>query len=93
LIAESQLDTWASQAATKQFTDTYNRIRENLLDTSAPYPLFHAEVFLQGSYKNDTNVYGDSDVDLVLYHTGAFYKDLTRLSPDDRRALSKRWGR
>ena len=61
-------------------------IRGNLLDASAPYPLARTEVFLQGSYKNDTNVYGDSDVDIVLCHTGAYFSDLTRLSPEDRRA-------
>jgi hypothetical protein len=86
VIAESQLNTWAFQGPTAQFTDTYNRIRDNLLDKGAPYALAATEVFLQGSYKNDTNVYGDSDVDIVLCHTGAFYKDLSRLSAEDRRA-------
>src|SRR5215510_11624335 len=83
MIAESQLDIWASQGPTAQFTDTYNRIRSNLLDGGAPYPLANSEVFLQGSYKNDTNVYGDSDVDIVLCHTRAFYKDVSRLSTED----------
>jgi hypothetical protein len=93
VIVESQLETWASQGPTAQFTDTYNRIRGNLLDAGAPYPLADTEVFLQGSYKNDTNVYGDSDVDIVLRHTGAFFKDLSRLSPDDRRAYDALEGR
>jgi hypothetical protein len=86
VIAESQLNIWASRGPTAQFTDTYNRICDNLLDVGAPYPRADTDVFLQGSYKNDTNVYGDSDVDIVLCHTGAFYYDLSRLSPDDRRA-------
>jgi hypothetical protein len=93
VIAESQLEIWASQGSTGQFTDTYNRIRDNLLDSGAPYPLKDTEVFLQGSYKNDSNVYGDSDVDIVLCHTGAFYKDLSRLSPADRQAYDAApWG-
>ena len=29
-------------------------------------PQFKYEVFLQGSYKNDTNLGGDSDVDVVV---------------------------
>jgi hypothetical protein len=62
MIAESQLDIGASQGPTAQLTDTYNRIRDNLLEKGAPYPPLDTEVFLQGSYKNDTNVYGDSDV-------------------------------
>jgi hypothetical protein len=92
VIAENQLETWASQEPTAQFTDTYNRIRSCLLDAGAPYPLGDTEVFLQGSYKNDTNVYGDSDVDIVLCHTGAFYADISRLSPEDRQAYDAAGG-
>lgn len=88
MIAESQLDTWASQGPAAQFTDTYSSIRNKLLDRGAPYPLKDTEIFLQGSYKNDSNVYGDSDVDIVLCHNGAFYKDLSRLSPADLQAAN-----
>jgi hypothetical protein len=86
VIAESQLNIWSGQGKTGQFTDTYNRIRDNLLDKGAPYPLADTEVFLQGSYKNDTNINADSDVDMVLKHTGAYYKDLSRLPAADRQA-------
>ena len=85
-MAESQLEIWSGPGKTGQFTDTYNRIRDNLLDRGASYPLANTEIFLQGSYKNDTNVYADSDVDIVLNHNGAFYKDLSRLSAADRQA-------
>jgi hypothetical protein len=87
VITERQLETWASQGQIGQFTDTYNRIRNSLADAVAPYRLNDVDIFLQGSYKNDTNVHGDSDVDVVLCHAGSFYKDLTRLSPDDQRAF------
>jgi hypothetical protein len=92
VIAESQLEIWASQGPTSQFADTYNRIRNGLLDKNAPYPVADTQAFLQGSYKNDTNVYGDSDVDIVLYHTGAYYSDLSRLSPEDKRAYDTQTG-
>lgn len=81
-ISEAQLETWSAQGKTGQFTDTYQSISANLLDSSAPYPVSECEAFLQGSYGNDTNVYADSDVDIVLKHNGTFYKDLTRLSPE-----------
>jgi hypothetical protein len=42
------------------------------------------EVFLQGSYGNDTNVWVDSDVDIVLKHTGAYYRDLSQLPQDQQ---------
>jgi hypothetical protein len=83
-IAEKQLETWSKQGPTGQFTDTYRSIRGNLLDASAPYPVKDVDVFLQGSYGNNTNVYGDSDVDIVLKHTGAYYYDLNSLPADHK---------
>ena len=49
-IAEAQLETWSLQGKTGQFTNSYNSIRGNLLDASAPYPVKNTEVHLQGSY-------------------------------------------
>lgn len=83
-IAEAQLDTWASQGGTGQFTATYQTIRAKLLDGGAPYPVGDCEVFLQGSYGNDTNVYGDSDVDIVLKHNGTFHHDISNMSAADQ---------
>jgi hypothetical protein len=83
-ISESQLETWAAQGKTGQFTTSYQSIRNVLLDRDAPYPASSCEVFLQGSYGNDTNVYGDSDVDVVLKHNGTFSYDLSRLSAADQ---------
>jgi hypothetical protein len=42
------------------------------------------KVFLQGSYKNDTNVYGDSDVDIVICTDAVYYSDTSNLAPDDK---------
>lgn len=86
-IAESQLETWSQQGKTSQFTDTYKSIRANLLDGSAPYPVKDIEVFLQGSYSNDTNVWADSDVDIVLKHTSSFYYDISQMTPREQ----ERW--
>ena len=83
-IAEKQLETWASIGPSKQFTDTYQSIRGNLLDNSAPYPVKDVDIFLQGSYGNDTNVYGDSDVDIVLKYNGAFYYDITEMTQSEQ---------
>ena len=75
-IAAKQLETWSAQGPTKQFTDPYQSMRGSLLDGSAPYPVKDVDVFLQGSYGNDTNVYGDSDVDIVLEQS-PFYYDIS----------------
>ncbi len=40
---------------------------------------------MQGSYKNDTNIYGDSDVDVVIRLDEIFYSDLHFLSEEEKR--------
>lgn len=87
-ISEAQLETWSAQGKTGQFTDTYNSIRGKLLDTSAPYPVTNCEVFLQGSYGNDTNVWADSDVDIVLKYNSAFYYDISGMSEKEQQAFN-----
>jgi hypothetical protein len=86
-IAEAQLETWSQQGKTGQFTDSYNSIRGNLLDASAPYPVKSVDVHLQGSYGNDTNVWADSDVDIVLCHSGAFYYDISGMRQAEQDAF------
>ncbi len=41
-------------------------------------------MLLQGSYDNDTNTRGDSDVDVVVMLQSAVYSDVSRLPPADR---------
>ena len=48
------------------------------------------ESFLQGSYGNDTNVYSDSDVDVVMRLDSVFYYDLSRMTESERAAYEKR---
>jgi hypothetical protein len=86
-ISEAQLETWSAQGKTGQFTDTYDSIRGNLLDDMAPYPVKNCEIFLQGSYGNDTNVWADSDVDIVLKHNGAFCYDISGMSEKQQQAF------
>lgn len=85
-IAEAQLETWSAIGRSGQFTDTYNSMKPNLIDAdAAPYLVKNVEVFLQGSYGNDTNVHNDSDVDIVLKHTGAYHYDISGLSAETQK--------
>jgi len=47
------------------------------------------QVFLQGSYKNRTNVKKDSDVDIVVLHTGYYFPDDGFLKPEDKILFQK----
>lgn len=92
-ILEAQLETWSHQGPTGQFTSTYETIRNVLYDANSPYAARGFEVFLQGSYKNDTNVYGDSDVDVVIWTDSVYYSDTENLSADDKRAYGSNFVR
>jgi len=83
-ISEDQLKTWAKQGPTAQFTSTYETLKTYLNDSISPYYPQDFSIFLQGSYKNDTNVYGDSDVDVVIRLNQTFYTDLSNLPEEDK---------
>jgi hypothetical protein len=85
-IPTAQLDTWGKQGPTGQFTATYETIKHVLEDKTAPYAARSKSVFLQGSYRNNTNVYGDSDVDAVICLDSIFYSDISNLSAEDKAA-------
>lgn len=85
-ISEHQLDTWAKQGTVAQSQATYATVRAALEAADAPYFTRNHTIFLQGSYGNDTNIYADSDVDVVIRLDGTFYKDVSGLPPGDRAA-------
>lgn len=83
--SEEQLATWSKQGPTRQFTTTYETLERVLSDHSSPFYKRDFTIFLQGSYKNDTNVYGDSDVDVVIRLNEIYYTDLDHLPPKTKR--------
>jgi hypothetical protein len=87
-ISEQQLETWAKQGPTAQFTATYGSLKGVLNESNSPHYSKDYTVLLQGSYKNETNVYGDSDVDVIMRLNQIFYTDLDQLSEEDK----KLWG-
>src|SRR5213082_740010 len=84
-IPLSQLNTWSHQGAVTTSSDAYASIQRALCAASAAPQVSAADVFLQGSYANTTNIYGDSDVDVVVLHKTAFHYDTSALTPDEQR--------
>jgi len=87
-IPESQLGTWSHQGSVTQSSATYNTIKSVLEAAGSPYASKRYEVFLQGSYGNDTNIYAESDVDIVIKLNDCFRHDLKEL-PDEQKAAFK----
>ena len=65
-IPEAQLVTWSHQGSIQGSSATYAIVKRAL---EAP----NAEVFLQGSYGNDTNIYAESDVDVICLASTSDY--------------------
>lgn len=85
-IPEAQLETWSHQGAIQGSSSTYNAIKKTLEAKGSPYAGKDFQVFLQGSYGNDTNIYAESDVDIVITLKDCFYSDLTALSEPEKAA-------
>jgi hypothetical protein len=84
-IPETQLETWTHVGAGPQSATTYQSIKGVIEHKDAPYSSRRIDSFLQGSYGNDTNVYGaDSDVDIVLRTKGLFYYNIDALSETEK---------
>ncbi|HBW23279.1 MAG: hypothetical protein A2X28_06355 [Elusimicrobia bacterium GWA2_56_46] len=81
-ISESQLETWAKQGAVTTSASTYATIKAALESSTAGYAGKDYEIYLQGSYGNDTNIYKESDVDIVIQLNSTFFKDISKLPPD-----------
>jgi len=83
-IPEAQLVTWSHQGSVTQSADTYATIKAVLEAAGTPYANRNYQVFLQGSYGNDTNIYAESDVDVVIRLNDCFQSDLQALSPQEK---------
>lgn len=88
-IPESQLKTWSHQGSITQSSNTYNSIKNVLEAGSTPYAGKNFKVFLQGSYGNDTNIYAESDVDIVIRLDDSFYSNRDDLSEKEKAAYDQ----
>lgn len=84
-ISSSQYDVWAKQGAVITAKSTHQSIRNALAGHKFPSGVTY-DTYLQGSYKNSTNIRGDSDVDLVVQLDSSFRKDLRFLPQSQKEA-------
>lgn len=92
-IPEAQLDTWDAPGAVQQSKETYASVKGVLESSKAPYSAHKYDPpYLQGSYGNDTNVYRDSDVDIVMKLDTIYHRDISRLTGDDLAFYNKLTG-
>lgn len=82
-IPEKQLNTWSNQGAVQSSAATHKSV-ENCIKKVNWNDDVNYVTYLQGSYPNYTNIYYNSDVDLVVEFRSIFSKNLSAL-PDSQK--------
>ena len=89
MIPETKLETWANRGASATAEATHTSIRTALEHENSPIAdrilLGEVEIYLQGSYRNHTNIYADSDVDIVVELNATFGHNANALPPEQKR--------
>ncbi len=85
-ISETQLNTWANLGSTGSATALYDRIKR-ALDNDATVYSHRPDVFLQGSYRNSTNIHGESDVDVLVMLSETYRPEYGSLTALERQRL------
>lgn len=85
-IDEVQLETWSHQGSITQSSGTYKTIKDTLEAPASLYSNRNYRVFLQGSYGNDTNIWTESDVDVVIALDDCFHSDIAKLTETEKAA-------
>ncbi len=91
-IPEAQMETWSHQGSVTQSKDTYKTIRTALESDRALYAGKDYHIRLQGSYCNDTNIYAESDVDVVMCLKDAWDQNLDSLNENQKAAYLAAYG-
>jgi hypothetical protein len=86
---EDILVAWSKPPASTKPRHTHETIRDVLHSSDLLKPR-RIETYLQGSYKNSTNIRSDSDVDIVC-QTEIFLKDISRLTSSDLAIYNSRY--
>ena len=90
-IPEATLNTWSRQGSITASQQTHEAIRDALSKWDDLRKRKY-EVYLQGSYRNSTNIRGSSDVDVVAQINDVFYSNKDRLPPDQLAAHERAYG-
>lgn len=79
-ISNTQLQTWAQAPSATKYIATRNRIEKAVKDKFGS----NVDVYLQGSYKNSTHVRSESDVDIIVEYTPAYYPGFLNVSAEEQ---------
>lgn len=82
-VSEQQLTTWSKPLSKTEDSKCQNALNQ-IKDVIRKKFRNSVNIFLQGSYQNDTNVRQDSDVDIVVRYDNSYYPNLVFLSEAEK---------
>src|ERR1700727_191138 len=83
-IPESVLKAWTHQGAVATSAEIYRSITSSLNNYQYWPNGIKPIIYLQGSYRNDTNIWSESDVDIVVEMRQVYNQDLSQLPLDQQ---------
>jgi Nucleotidyltransferase domain len=90
-ISDKQISNWSLQADSTLPAWTRS-VLHDALDHAKRLESLDVEIYVQGSYANDTNVRKDSDVDLVAQLKLPLEEDVSRLTPPEVELFYQHYG-
>ena len=88
-ISDAQFETWSHPGAQTTAAATGQAVRDALNGPASLVRGRDKAIYLQGSYKNSTNIRGDSDVDVVVQLRESFGYDVSTLNATERSAFDR----
>jgi Nucleotidyltransferase domain len=98
-IPEHQLSTWSNYQQTQSAVNTHESIRlalthfNSLLSQRGLVSGRDYDIYIQGSYRNNTNIRADSDVDVVVQFRTSFYNNKSELRPEELELFNLCYGK
>ena len=83
-----QLEIYEKLGATTNSELSYTAIKNVLKNITD----FRYDIYLQGSYANKTNIYGDSDVDVIIELKDIFGHNINKLPKEDQDKFNNKYG-
>jgi hypothetical protein len=83
-VTVTKFDTWTNLHQTETAQRAHMAVREALARHGNATWVANIDDYLQGSYRNSTSIYRDSDIDLVLQYTNLCQYDFSALSGNDQ---------
>lgn len=78
-MINKKLKEYSKQGDTKKFTDTYNELK-SFFQSKIDKEKYGLDIYLQGSYGNNTNIEDESDVDIVIEMNKVYYYNIDSLT-------------